>query len=431
MERLFYSTGQAARQLGTTLAAIRVLCENRVIAAETTPGGHWRVSASEVDRLKRDGLPPIPRALPCDSGPQAKNGTANRHDQTEYLPEPSDEVLFAADQVALSRNMLEKRKIDRELEENEDFFRERQRQQAAADQAERQRSEAKRAEQQRLHWVKRWTQHALDSLPYGARGEVEMEVHAAVQEALSALQPSQLDSVTRRLVDAAVHRALAPWTKKQEIERALKVSIAKLPIDVQYRSEYAPLKQRAWDAAVAAVGRLRREASYSEIEAAVVHAVQPMIREYEHEQACQVMVKRAYIYNATRAEEEAAGEAVHRALVALPIGVAQKQLEAAAEIALAPYKAAVANRKEQARLESEKEAQRRAVAWKADRQLDHIGRYLDQEYEFDDGYWGRCREVERLRPLIREALVDKLVENPKMSDDEIREYIENQVDDDA
>ena len=40
-----------------TLATIRVLCENRVVAAETTPGGHWRVPSSEVERLKRDGLP--------------------------------------------------------------------------------------------------------------------------------------------------------------------------------------------------------------------------------------------------------------------------------------------------------------------------------------------------------------------------------------
>src|ERR1017187_8785696 len=68
MEPLFYSTGQVARQLGTTLATIRILCENRVIAAETTPGGHWRVPTSEVERLKRDGLPPIRSiraSLPC------------------------------------------------------------------------------------------------------------------------------------------------------------------------------------------------------------------------------------------------------------------------------------------------------------------------------------------------------------------------------
>src|ERR1035438_10221941 len=216
MQHLFYSTGQVARQLGTTLAAVRILCENRVIAAETTPGGQLRVPASEVERLKRDGLPPIPRPLPTENAPPARNGTDGRHGHPERLAEPSDEVVSAADQVAITKSMLEKRKIDRDLEETEDWFRDRQRQQAAAEAAERQRTEVKQAEQRRLLWVQLWTQYALNSLPYGARREVEMEVHTTVQEALSVLQPSQPEAITRRLVDAAVQRALGPWTRSEE-----------------------------------------------------------------------------------------------------------------------------------------------------------------------------------------------------------------------
>src|SRR5580704_10441356 len=116
MERLFYSTGQVARQLGTTLATVRALCENRVIAAETTPGGQWRVPASEVERLKRDGLPPIPRPLPIESAPVATNGTAGRQDSPESPPKPSAEVLSAEDLVAITRSLLEKRRIEREIE---------------------------------------------------------------------------------------------------------------------------------------------------------------------------------------------------------------------------------------------------------------------------------------------------------------------------
>jgi excisionase family DNA binding protein len=429
MEPLFYSTGQVARQLGTTLAAIRILCDNRVISAQTTPGGHWRVPASEVDRLKRDGLPPIPRPLPIESAPPARDGTAGRHGHPEFLAEPSDEVMSAADQVAITRSMLEKRKIDRELEENEDWFRDRQRREVSAEAAERQRAEVKQAEQRRLLWVQQWTQYALNSLPYGARREVEMEVHTTVQEALSVLQPSQPEAITRRLVDAAVHRALGPWTRKQEIERALKAGMNSLPWDVQLGSEYAPLKHRAWDAAVAAIRNVREEASYREMETAAVEAVQPMIREYEHQQACQRIVGRVYIYDATREEEEAAKEAVRKALAELPIGAAPRQLEKAEETALAPYKAAVATRKEKARLESERRAQRRALAWKADLQLDHIARHLEAEYDFDGGYAEMRREADRLRPLIREALIDELVENPGMSADEIRESIEDQIED--
>jgi bisphosphoglycerate-independent phosphoglycerate mutase (AlkP superfamily) len=53
---------------------------------------------------------------------------------------------------------------------------------------------------------------------------------------------------------------------------------------------------------------------------------------------------------------------------------------------------------------------------------------LEKEYEFDGGYAERRREAERLRPLIREGLIDELVENPNMSADEIRESIEDQID---
>jgi hypothetical protein len=87
-----------------------------------------------------------------------------------------------------------------------------------------------------------------------------VEVYTAVRQALSLLQSGQPQGVTQRLVDAAVHRALAPWTRKQDSERAITAGMNRLASDVRFRSEYAPLKQRAWDAAVSAVRRVRAEA---------------------------------------------------------------------------------------------------------------------------------------------------------------------------
>jgi hypothetical protein len=191
----------------------------------------------------------------------------------------------------------------------------------------------------------------------------------------------------------------------------------KLSWNVSYGSEYEELKQRAWDAAVAAVRKVREEASYPEMQTAAVQAVQPMIREYEHEQACQRIVRRVYIYDATREEEEAAKEAVRKALAALPIGAEAKQLEKTGATALALHQAAVAKRRERDR-----------VAWKADYYLSHIERYLEKEYEFDGGYREMRRDADRLRPVIREALIDELVKNPDMSAEEIRGSIEDQID---
>ncbi len=429
MQRLFYSTGQVARQLGTTLAAVRALCENRAIAAETSPGGHWRVPASEVERIKRDGLPPIPRPLPIEGAPPTRNGTGSRQGHPELLDEWSDEVRSASDQVAITRSMLEKRKIDREIEENEDWFRDHQRRQAATQAVERQRTEAQQAEQRRQQWVHKWTQYALNSLPDDAWGEVEMKVHTSVQEALSLLRPDQPDAITRRLVDAAAQQALRPWTRKQEIERALQAAMNNLAWDVQYNSENAALKQRAWEAAVVAVRKMREEANYAEMEAAAVQAVQPILCEYEHQQTCQRIIRRVYIFGATPEEAEAAKEAVRKDLAALPIGATAKQFEKAEAVALMPYKAAVATRSEKARLESEKHFQRRAAWWRVELQLIHIAQYLDQEYDFDGGRQEMRREADRLRPLIRETLIDELMKNPNMSDDDIQKSIEHQIDD--
>jgi len=116
-------------------------------------------------------------------------------------------------------------------------------------------------------------------------------------------------------------------------------------------------------------------------------------------------------------------------VAALPIGADARQLDRAEETALAPYKAGVAKRKEAARLESERQDKRRATRWKVDGHLGHIEKYLEEEYEFKGGYWEILRERDRLRPLIREALIDELLEDPDMTDDEILESIEGKVDD--
>jgi hypothetical protein len=98
------ATGQAARELGTSLALIRVLCETHVIPAETTPGGHLRVSASVVERLKREGLPQVPRPLPTETSPPPRDAPDSNYDHPDYPAEQSDDVAYAADQVEITRS---------------------------------------------------------------------------------------------------------------------------------------------------------------------------------------------------------------------------------------------------------------------------------------------------------------------------------------
>src|SRR5262249_18609462 len=162
----------------------------------------------------------------------------------------------------------------REAEEVEDWFRERDRHQAAEQAAERQRTEAIHAEQRRREWLHVWTQYALDSLPSDMPREAELDVHAAVQEALGGSQPNRAEALTLRLLNAAVTKALRPWHRREEMQRAIDAAMNRLPGAVRYRPEWGALKQRAWDAAANAVARLREEAGYAEMEAAASNAVQ-------------------------------------------------------------------------------------------------------------------------------------------------------------
>lgn len=338
-------------------------------------------------------------------------------------------MIEAAEDVEIAESRVHKRRLEREAEEVEDWFRDRQRRQAEETETARRQQAAAQIEKQRQAWANQWIEYALNSLPFEAPREIELDVHVSVQQALSGVQPGQAESITKRLVAAAVEKALLPWRRKQDIGRALDAAKDRLAWEVGNVAAFAPLKQRAWEAAVAAVGKLRADASYREMEAATVQAVQPMIREYEDCELCRRVLMRTYISGATSDEQEAATEAAREAVAGQPIGASHKQLERAKEAALAPFIAAVAEREEAERLEAEQQALRLSVERKADFELGHITRYLRQEYEFDGGHRQMLREADRLRPLIREALIEELIDNPELSGDEIWEAIEDLIED--
>ncbi len=197
----------------------------------------------EVDRLKRDGLPPIPRPMPTEVGPPEANGKPARHNNFELAVRASLEVVSAQDQVEITRAILEKRRFERELEEAENWFRQRQFQQEAAALVERQKREAILAEQWRRRWMQEWMTYALDRAPCSARGKVEIQVHAEVEAVLSKLPTFEPEAIARPLVDAAVERALQPWQQEQDIKSAIDTAVRKLPWDVRNRTEYASLMQ--------------------------------------------------------------------------------------------------------------------------------------------------------------------------------------------
>jgi len=60
----YYRTGQAAKALGVSDHHVRRLCDAGLIEAELTERNHWRIPASEIDRLTEDGVPELPARPP-------------------------------------------------------------------------------------------------------------------------------------------------------------------------------------------------------------------------------------------------------------------------------------------------------------------------------------------------------------------------------
>ncbi len=118
MDDRFFSTGQAAHELGVSQAQIRALCEAGVAEAKYTSGGQWRIPTGEVERLKRDGLPQIPRPLPNHDG--ARN-RSTRAGGPPLLGEPSDDAVTAVEQVTIAKAMLEDLRTQKEIEQERDW----------------------------------------------------------------------------------------------------------------------------------------------------------------------------------------------------------------------------------------------------------------------------------------------------------------------
>src|SRR5215471_5110480 len=103
MEPLYYSTGHAARELGVTQARVRDLCRNGAIPAETTDGGQFRIAREVLERLKRDGVPAMPKPMP-NGGQLTVIPPPSRRGHPALLAAPSDDVIESAEEVVCLEN---------------------------------------------------------------------------------------------------------------------------------------------------------------------------------------------------------------------------------------------------------------------------------------------------------------------------------------
>src|ERR1700720_3620202 len=190
MSNAYYRSGQAARVWAISPHLVRRLCEAGLIAGERTAGGQWKIPHSEVERLKKDGIPEIPSSL-AHEDPQ--------YEEEDSFPEESL-PLPTSDGAATSAKA-----VDNEATRN--WFRECRRVEAETLSQQRQASLDKsardQAEQEHIAWRDSWMAQALLRLPPGAPPETRLAVRETVDEVLTGLGPRHSWQVVDSLVKAA------------------------------------------------------------------------------------------------------------------------------------------------------------------------------------------------------------------------------------
>jgi excisionase family DNA binding protein len=403
-----YTTGRAARELRVSQNRLRALCQAGMIAARATPGGHFRIPKSEIERLRRDGVPDPPPATPVEPQAEPVNlPTINPHRHPVLLAEPSEQAINSADEVVQLENEVKAIGLKRIKEENLDWFRDRQRRQDETKAGHARQVLQAKEERLRREWENTWLEYAMQNVPDVAPENARLPVHESVRQALANLSPRDPENVVEPLLRAAVEKGLRPWRRSTEIESAIQDARKQLPYWARSFPSPSEWELRAMQAAEEAINQLRTHATIEEVRAAAITAGRRVASEYQHEQECRNLVGSVFLFQ-TPNEQERARQAVKVTVEKLPMDTSRMQMERVRDEVLAPFRAA----EETARVQAQ-------AASTADFFLLHVDSYLNK-IAADRGlrdFSGCYQEAQELKAEIRPSLIREILEEPLSLDD--------------
>jgi hypothetical protein len=422
-----YRTGRVAEVLGLSPHQVRRLCETGLIQAELGPGGHWRIPATEVARLQKEGAPPIPSATndaepPRDEIRNRRAATVKVSSHHDFL-RPAAQTSISLDQEApVVRNLPECRGTAKEAGLELDWFGEPIRQPGTA-QAGVNRQEALQIVRAREQWHDRWLESALLSVPWGTPEEYRLEVREEVDRTLHSLQPQTPELLTRQLVEGAVHRGLRTWRDLQDTEKAISSALWALPVSVRAPGLHATWQAQAREEATSAISRLSDGASFEAKLAVATAAVQKVTRQFEEQCLRQKIIDELVLLpQLNRAEKEDARAAIRSSVEGTPTGASEAELRRARQVALKPFEETQRQREERQRFER-----------KVEQGLAHIRTLLDRlwnngELEGFENYSEVWRYADEIREDVRADLFEELNGKQDVSDYKIQALIEDIVD---
>ena len=189
-QELYFSTGDAARELGVTQDRIVALCKADAIEAELTPGGHWRIREAVLNKLKERGLPPLARPFPGGDGPPYRRRRAGDDRDPHRLAGQAPTVVEAFSSVRRKEAELASRRLDLELLDAEAELAHRRRKREREEREEEVRAAGQR---QREEWSEAWLKRTLEKIPATVGKEYMADVYLAVRDKLAALRGDEPD----------------------------------------------------------------------------------------------------------------------------------------------------------------------------------------------------------------------------------------------
>jgi hypothetical protein len=357
---LYFTTGQAAHQLSASQAQIRALCESGAVESESTAGGQYRIPAGEVERLKRTGLPTLPRPLPQEGASVTRNGPP-RHGHPQLLADPSQVAVTAAEDVVVSENLLRKRRIELELAEVDDQFQAREIAEAQR-RAERERADRTRLEEEgRTDWLRQAEESALRLIHPNVPAEMRLAALEAVRLRLEPLMPIPSPQVTSEIIVATLELALGPWIRFADMADVADEIRARLPWEFRDSPEVRAAAVRAAAPAMHQLLTGNIHAGIGDLRAAAAVPVQSVVSAFRHEHRCQRLLDdRSWLRlpEVSAEEQSRAKAAIARALRELPATTSDRDLDVARDFALRPFHTAIAQARAEQRSRAEVEARR-------------------------------------------------------------------------
>jgi len=413
MKSGYYRSGQAARVWAISPHLVRRLCEARLIEAERTSSGQWKIPHSEVERIRTEGVPEIPSSIVTDDGegkPQVDsswehNSVTSNSDELETFedePVPANEVTRkpTIEYHNEGTSLPDLRKTDAEA-----LTRQREMSIDSYSHVE--------TKQDRITWHDSWMARALGSLPCEAPQEIRLAIRETVSAVLGNLGPEHSWMVIEPLVNAAVAKALRPWNQERETARAIETVCSSLPYGAKNPFSPTIWQSRAYEAARVAIRKLPPDSTFLDKLRVSSTAIREVTCHFEDDELRNRIVQGAYLYDIAPEEHENAKEAIRKKLESLRPGTSALALQNVREQVLASFR------------EAKKRTERVDLA------LQHVRPYLESLHQGGETNFGSYSELwnfskhleGRLRPIVERELLDDY-----FTDDELSELVEELVD---